>query len=72
MFPCYVLRLPIAFRSSPAARLATYNATRYQLARYVTVMGVQGVLRNAYRFQAAVACRQPATQMAESQVRTTR
>ncbi|GLC34798.1 hypothetical protein PLESTB_001165600 [Pleodorina starrii] len=52
--------------TSRSADLSPYNATRFMVQRYVTVMGLQGVMRWAYRAQAATACKRPAAQIAEA------
>ncbi|GLI64720.1 hypothetical protein VaNZ11_008064 [Volvox africanus] len=53
--------------TSRKADLSSYNTTRFMVQRYVTVMGLQGVLRSVYRADAAVACNRSAAQIAEAQ-----
>ncbi|EFJ43353.1 hypothetical protein VOLCADRAFT_106838 [Volvox carteri f. nagariensis] len=45
----------------------SYNDTRAMVQRYITLLGLQGVMRSVYRAEVAVACKRPAAQIAEAQ-----
>ncbi|GIL73631.1 hypothetical protein Vretifemale_3791, partial [Volvox reticuliferus] len=53
--------------ASRKAESSSYNNTRFMVQRYVTVMGLQGVLRSVYRAEAAVACKRSPAQIADAQ-----
>ncbi|EFJ45272.1 hypothetical protein VOLCADRAFT_75951 [Volvox carteri f. nagariensis] len=57
--------------SSRTADLDIYNDTRAMVQRYITVMGLQGVVRSLYRAEAAVACKRSAAQIAEAKAMIT-
>ncbi|PNH02515.1 hypothetical protein TSOC_011505 [Tetrabaena socialis] len=61
--------MTLAFHELQAASrtgdLAAYNATRADVVRYTTILGLQGVMHALYKADLAVACKRPAADLAE-------